>query len=126
MGGLYAGRFADALGRRGTSIVDAVVFVVGIVLTMIAPSFVVLLVGRAITGLAPGAASSTVPLYLSEISQPALRGGLVTLNQLMVTLGSGFVLVDRYVPEGKGRSFGEIDHEVRARWAAPRQEATAH
>jgi MFS transporter, SP family, galactose:H+ symporter len=87
LGSLYAGRLADAVGRRRTLMIVAVVFVAGIALTVIASSFTVLLAGRAIEGLALGAASSTGPLYLSEISPPALRGGLVTLNQLMITLG---------------------------------------
>jgi MFS family permease len=44
-------------------------------------------VGRAIVGLGVGVASSVVPLYLSEIATPDRRGRLVTVNQLMITLG---------------------------------------
>jgi MFS transporter, SP family, galactose:H+ symporter len=41
-----------------------------------------------ITGrIAIGVASYTAPLYISEIAPPKLRGGLVTLNQLAITVG---------------------------------------
>jgi predicted MFS family arabinose efflux permease len=86
-GGLLAGRLADALGRRRTLVVDAVVFVVGTALSAAAPSYGLLLAGRGITGLAVGVASSTVPVYLSEIAPSEMRGRLVTANQLAVTLG---------------------------------------
>jgi sugar porter (SP) family MFS transporter len=87
LGGLQAGRVADALGRRRALILIAATFVVGTALAVIASSYTVLLAARALTGLAVGAASSTVPLYLSEIAPPDLRGRLVTLNQLAITLG---------------------------------------
>ena len=32
-------------------------------------------------------ASYAAPLYISEVAPPRLRGGLVTLNQLAITLG---------------------------------------
>jgi MFS family permease len=87
VGSLLNGRLADGLGRRRTLLLDAVVFIVGTALAAAAPGYAVLLVARAITGLAVGSAASTVPLYLSEIAPPSRRGGLVTLNQLMITLG---------------------------------------
>ncbi|MCW2951462.1 MAG: csbC [Conexibacter sp.] len=87
VGGLLAGRMADALGRRRTLLIDAVVFAVGTVLAVIAPSFAVLVLARAIAGFGVGAASSVGPLYLSEIAPRAVRGRLVTMNQLLVTLG---------------------------------------
>jgi sugar porter (SP) family MFS transporter len=82
-----AGRIADALGRRRTLMLIAAVFIAGTVLAATAPSYAVLLVARALTGVAVGAVSSTGPVYLSEIAPPDARGRLVALNQLMVTLG---------------------------------------
>jgi sugar porter (SP) family MFS transporter len=87
VGGLLAGRLADGLGRRRTLLLDAAVLIAGIVLAVVAPTYGVLLVGRAIVGLGIGAASSTVPLYLSEIAPAGVRGRLVTTSQLMVTSG---------------------------------------
>jgi sugar porter (SP) family MFS transporter len=86
-GSVINGRLADALGRRRTLLLDAVVFLIGAVLAALAPGPAVLLVSRALAGFAVGSVSATVPLYLSEIAPPALRGRLVTTNQVMITLG---------------------------------------
>ncbi|MEA2445789.1 MAG: transporter, family, galactose:H+ symporter [Thermoleophilales bacterium] len=86
-GGITAARLADAVGRRRTLIAAAVVFLVATTITVVAQSYGVLVAGRAITGVAVGMASSTIPVYLSEIAPPEARGRLVTMNQLMVTSG---------------------------------------
>jgi SP family galactose:H+ symporter-like MFS transporter len=86
-GGIAAGRLAESRGRRRTLIVDAVILLAGTALTVVAPGLALLLVGRAVVGLGVGLASSTVPLYLSEIASPDRRGRLVTTNQLMLTIG---------------------------------------
>jgi MFS family permease len=94
-GSLLNHRLADTLGRRRTLIVDALVFLVGTVISAAAPDYAVLLVGRALVGLGVGSTSSTVPLYISELAPAGLRGRLVTVNQVMVTLGIvGAYLVD--------------------------------
>jgi MFS family permease len=87
VGALLAARLADALGRRGALLVVAFVLTAGTGLEVVAPSYAVLLGARALIGVAVGAASSTVPLYLSELAPPEVRGRLVTMNQLMVTSG---------------------------------------
>jgi MFS family permease len=86
-GGLLAGRVADALGRRRALMLIAVLFIAASALAAVAPSYGVLVVARAVTGIAVGAVSTTAPLYLSEIAPPEARGRLVTLNQLMLTFG---------------------------------------
>ncbi|MDX6587634.1 MAG: transporter, family, galactose:H+ symporter [Solirubrobacterales bacterium] len=86
-GSLLTRRLADALGRRRTLLLDAAVFVAGTALAIVAPNYTVLLVARAVAGVAVGIASSTVPLYLAEIAPAAVRGRLVTTQQLMITLG---------------------------------------
>jgi sugar porter (SP) family MFS transporter len=86
-GSLDTRRLADTLGRRGTLILDAAVFIAATVLATVATSYGVLLVARAVAGIAVGIASSTVPLYLAEIAPSGVRGRLVTTQQLMITLG---------------------------------------
>lgn len=46
-----------------------------------------LIIGRAIVGLAVGGSMSTVPVYLTEMAPTELRGSLGSLNQLMITIG---------------------------------------
>lgn len=50
--------------------------------------------GRAIAGLGIGAASLTVPVYISEIAPPSIRGRLVGIFEIVSSLGamSGFWL----------------------------------
>ncbi|QSS66725.1 sugar transporter, partial [Histoplasma capsulatum] len=46
-----------------------------------------LLLGRAVAGFAVGQLTMVVPLYISEVSLPASRGGLIVLQQLSITVG---------------------------------------
>ncbi|AJE80662.1 bicyclomycin resistance protein TcaB [Streptomyces albus] len=87
VGALGAGRVADRLGRRRTLALEGVVFALGTVIVVTATGYPVLLAGRIVLGLAIGGASATVPLYLSEVSPPQIRGRNLTLNQLMITTG---------------------------------------
>ena len=87
VGALGAGRVADKIGRRPTVLITALVFVVGVLLAAFTPTYPLLLVARIIIGLAVGSASMIVPLYIGEIVPPRVRGGLVSLNQLAITVG---------------------------------------
>jgi sugar porter (SP) family MFS transporter len=86
-GCVLSGRVTDAIGRRSTILITAGVFSVGSIVSAIAPNVGLLIVGRLAVGLAIGVASYTAPLYIGEIAPPNLRGGLVTLNQLAITVG---------------------------------------
>jgi MFS family permease len=95
IGGLVAGRLADGLGRRTTLVLAGVTYGAATLLSVIAPSFGLLLAGRAVIGLAAGVASTTIPVYLSEMAEPEIRGRLIGLNQVMLTSGIlGAFLVD--------------------------------
>ncbi|MEV5830557.1 sugar porter family MFS transporter [Spirillospora sp. NPDC052242] len=87
VGALTSGRIADRFGRKRALEVEGLVFLAGTVIAVFAPGYGTLLAGRLVLGLAVGAASATVPIYLSEISPKDIRGRLLTLNQLMITVG---------------------------------------
>jgi MFS transporter, SP family, galactose:H+ symporter len=87
IGALIGGRLTDRLGRRTTLRQVAGLFILGAIGTALAPTMLWLSIGRLIVGIAIGIASFTAPLYISEISPPAVRGKLVSLNQLMITIG---------------------------------------
>lgn len=87
LGSMAAGALADRLGRRRSLLVVGVLFVVGTAVATFANGYAMLMAGRVVLGLSVGAASATVPVYLSEISPTAIRGRLLTLNQLMITGG---------------------------------------
>ncbi|MFC7343635.1 sugar porter family MFS transporter [Saccharopolyspora griseoalba] len=86
-GAVGAGPLVDRIGRKTTLIVLSAVFTLGALLSALAPSTDVLVVARILLGLAIGGSSLVVPTYIAEIAPPTLRGRLVSMNQLMITIG---------------------------------------
>ncbi len=77
----------DKLGRKRINILAAIIFAIGSVMTAIADTTTMLLLGRFVLGLAIGIVSSAVPLYIAEISPSSIRGRLVTFFQFAITIG---------------------------------------
>ncbi|MDE3108337.1 MAG: sugar porter family MFS transporter [Acidobacteriota bacterium] len=101
-GALSGGRLADRFGRRGMLIFTAVTFIAGALICAMSTNVTMLIAGRAIVGLGIGFASSTVPLYISEVSPAGARGWQVSLFQFAITVGIlGAYLVD-YAFAGSG------------------------
>jgi sugar porter (SP) family MFS transporter len=86
-GALVGGRLADILGRRHLLIATAIIFAFGAMGCAEAWSPAVLIASRVIVGLGIGLSSSTVPVYISEVSTAETRGWTVTLFQLAITVG---------------------------------------
>jgi MFS transporter, SP family, arabinose:H+ symporter len=86
-GALMAGALSDRFGRKAMLIVSAVLFVVGAVGTAVPPSVALLITARLIGGVGVGVASMLAPMYLSEVSPPEVRGRLISLYQLAITIG---------------------------------------
>jgi SP family galactose:H+ symporter-like MFS transporter len=86
-GALAAGPLSDKRGRRLVIIVSAFVFIVGARASAAADSVAVLTISRIVIGVAIGFASATAPVYISEVAPPEIRGRLVTMFQLAVTIG---------------------------------------
>ncbi len=87
IGAATGGGMADHFGRRWTMFAAGGTFTVGALLAALAPDVMTLIAGRIIVGLAIGVASFVVPLYIGEVAPPANRGALVSLNQLLITVG---------------------------------------
>ena len=87
IGAVGCGPLTDRFGRRSIVILAAIVFGAGALIAGFAPTATVLVVGRIVLGLAVGLASVIVPLYIAEMSPPDIRGLLVAMNQLMITVG---------------------------------------
>lgn len=84
---LISGRLTDKFGRKKVLFTTALLFAAGSVLAAYAPSVDMLVVGRIILGLAIGVASFAAPLYIAEMSPPAVRGTLVAMNQMAIVTG---------------------------------------
>ncbi len=87
VGSAVAGRITDKYGRRSILIWVAVLFALTSAATGLAWSFNSFLVARFLGGLAVGAVSLVSPLYVSEISPPAVRGRMGTLYQMSIVTG---------------------------------------
>ncbi|EKM0527141.1 sugar porter family MFS transporter [Cronobacter turicensis] len=87
LGALCSGPMSSSLGRRRSLLLGATLFVVGSLGCAAAGNMQMLAIARFILGLAVGVASFTAPLYLSEIAPERIRGSMISLYQLMITIG---------------------------------------
>ncbi|XHH09621.1 MAG: sugar porter family MFS transporter [Candidatus Bathyarchaeia archaeon] len=87
LGALLGGFLADRLGRKYSIIAGSAMFIFGTLIVVASPGLPIFVVGRILIGIAIGIASFIVPMYISELSPERIRGSLVSLNQLFVTLG---------------------------------------
>ncbi|KAI4630431.1 hypothetical protein J4E80_001366 [Alternaria sp. BMP 0032] len=86
-GSLVNGPVADRFGRKGSIIIAVVIFTIGSALQAGAINIPMAFAGRAIAGFAVGMLTMIVPMYMSEVSTAGIRGTLVVLQQLSITLG---------------------------------------
>ncbi|PCD20878.1 hypothetical protein FGRA07_05030 [Fusarium graminearum] len=96
-GSLVNGPIADFLGRKGSMLVAVVIFTIGSAFQAGASDIPMLFAGRAVAGFAVGMLTMIVPMYVSEVSTAGIRGTLVVLQQLSITLG---ILVSYWLEYG--------------------------
>jgi SP family xylose:H+ symportor-like MFS transporter len=87
VGSLIAGSLAERFGRRRILLAAAILFAVSSALTGWAYTFTSFIFWRIIGGVAIGLCSNISPLYIAEMSPPAFRGRLVSLNQFAIVIG---------------------------------------
>jgi len=84
---LMAGSLSERYGRKSVILYASIVFTIGSLIMGAAWSKWVLLFGRATVGVAVGMASTVVPMYIAELAPSNIRGSLVTMNNLFITIG---------------------------------------
>ena len=82
-----AGMLSDFLGRKKTLLIAAVLFSVSAIGCCVCKGFDDLVIYRIIGGVGIGVVSIVSPMYISEISPAKIRGTMVGLYQLAVTMG---------------------------------------
>jgi sugar porter (SP) family MFS transporter len=97
VGALIGGKISDAIGRRTTIIVLAVLFFVGVLVAVFSPGFAILVAGRIILGLAVGGASTVVPVFLAELAPFEIRGSITGRNELAIVSGQFAAFVVNYI-----------------------------
>ncbi|RUS75144.1 hypothetical protein EGW08_017084 [Elysia chlorotica] len=83
----FSGVIADAVGRKVSIMMTSVVFTLGALLMGVANGPEMILLGRITVGAAIGVVSAVVPVYVAECSPSDIRGRLVTVHQLCITIG---------------------------------------
>ena len=87
VGAVFSRRTNEALGRRRTIMVAAVIVIIGTIAATFSPTFTLLVISRFVIGIGIGLSSSTVPTYLSELAPARLRGAMGSLNQIFIVSG---------------------------------------
>ena len=106
VGALIGGKISDAIGRRKTIILLAIMFFVGVMFVIFSPGFEILVAGRIILGLAVGGASTVVPVYLAELAPYEIRGSITGRNELAIVVGQFTAFVVNAI---LGATLGHID-----------------
>ena len=87
LGAMVAGSAADRYGRKPLLMLSAVLFTVSSVLTGWFDDFLWFNIARLVGGVGIGVASALSPMYIAEVSPAAIRGRMVSLNQMTIVLG---------------------------------------
>ena len=86
-GVLIAGMLSDFLGRKKTMLISALLFSVSAIGCAVCGNFTQLVIYRIIGGFGIGIVSIVSPVYISEVSPAHVRGTMVSLYQLFITIG---------------------------------------
>ncbi|MGD0775588.1 MAG: sugar porter family MFS transporter [Candidatus Solibacter sp.] len=87
LGAGLAGALSDRFGRKIVLLLAAVIFALSSVATALPNGLGEFVAARVVAGVAIGIASMLAPLYIAEVSPAAIRGRLVSMNQLAIVLG---------------------------------------
>mmetsp|Transcript_668 Transcript_668/g.1111 ORF Transcript_668/g.1111 Transcript_668/m.1111 type:complete len:499 (-) Transcript_668:305-1801(-) len=105
LGGLSSQGVSDRLGRRWTFAVTQATLLVGLAIQVSAVSFIMVMVGRLIVGLAVGFGLAVDPLYIAELAPAEHRGRLTSWPEIAINFG---ILLGFFV----NWAFADIDHAI--------------
>ncbi len=101
-GVLVAGSLSDYLGRKLTMLISAALFSISAIGCAVCGSFDGLVAYRIVGGVGIGIVSIVSPIYISEVSPARIRGTLVSLYQLAVTVGFLLAYLANWVIDSQG------------------------
>jgi sugar porter (SP) family MFS transporter len=115
VGALAVGVLSDRFGRKRLLILSALLFAVTSLGNAMAQTFSIFIAWRILGGVAIGLASSLSPMYISETAPAAMRGKLVSINQLTIVVG---ILVAQFLNWYLVRDLpaGASDDYIRQSW----------
>ncbi|KAJ0237195.1 D-xylose-proton symporter-like 2 [Hirschfeldia incana] len=87
IGSIVAFTVADIIGRRKELILAAFLYLVGAIVTAVAPVFSVLIIGRLMYGIGVGLTMHAAPMYIAETAPSQIRGRMISLKEFFTVLG---------------------------------------
>uniref|UniRef100_A0A803QG01 Major facilitator superfamily (MFS) profile domain-containing protein n=1 Tax=Cannabis sativa TaxID=3483 RepID=A0A803QG01_CANSA len=100
LGSLAGGKTSDAIGRKWTIGLAAIVFQSGAGIMALSPSFAVLMIGRLLAGIGIGFGVMIAPVYIAEIAPAVARGSLTSFPEIFVNFGILLGYVSNYAFSG--------------------------
>jgi MFS family permease len=100
LGCAVAGPLCDMFGRWNTMFLQNIIFAVGALVTATSHNITQLLIGRFLVGIASVTSAIAGVPYMTEISPAALRGKMICMYEIWVSVGVlssflvGYILVD--------------------------------
>lgn len=118
LGAWFAGRLADAWGRKRVMLLGSFLFTISSIGTGFAWSVPDLIVWRVLGGLGIGIASVIAPAYIAEIAPARFRGALGSMQQLAITIGIFIALLsDALLADNAGGASNDFWWGIEAwRW----------
>ena len=87
LGSVLASYGADAWGRKALLLLGSLFFSLGGLLQAMSGTRVVLYLGRLLAGCGIGLLSMVAPLFINEVAEKDARGALISMQQLLITVG---------------------------------------
>ncbi|KAE9962669.1 hypothetical protein BLS_010157 [Venturia inaequalis] len=107
VGTLYSGFLAEILSRKYAILINVAIFIIGVVVQATAVTG---------SGMGVGSLSMIVPMYNAEIAPPEVRGALVGLQQLSITLG---IMISFWIDYGTNFIGGTGASQKDTAWLLP-------
>ncbi|MFD1670634.1 sugar porter family MFS transporter [Agrilactobacillus yilanensis] len=82
-----AGIISDAFGRKKALLLSAIIFALSSLGSALAGGLTTLIIWRILAGIGIGITSLITPIYIAEMAPAHVRGRLVSINQLAITIG---------------------------------------
>jgi MFS family permease len=101
---MVSGPLSDVVGRKKVLSLAAVLYAISAIASALAPSFWFLVIARMIGGFGVGASLIIAPMYIAEIAPPAMRGRMVSFNQLNIVVGISAAFFTNYLILKLGQS----------------------
>lgn len=101
-----AGVLSDLFGRKKILLLSAVIFACSSLGAALAGSYITLVIWRMLAGIGIGLTSLITPLYIAEMAPSEVRGKLVSVNQLAITIGIFVVyFINAAIASGSAQSW---------------------